>query len=203
MHIYLITDNRPAEQLIHLIQPLLDDGLQMIQLRNKQATPIELEETLNRIVPLIASYQANLIINDHVAFAHQFGVGVHLGVSDGDPISARALLGPEAIIGITIHNDIDRAKKYDSVANYVGVGPVFPTSTKPDAKEVIGVQGLSHVIEKSPLPVVAIGGIHASSLHLLQKPLPDYIAVCSAICSASNPLRAFKTLRSIHQTHTG
>ena len=196
MHIYLITDNRSRHQLLPLLSPLLDHGLKKIQLRNKRSSLDEIQRNVDHILPVILSYQAELIINDHVSVAHQFGLGVHLGLSDGDPVAARALLGQQATIGITVHDDLERIHQYKDIASYVGVGPVFPTKTKLDTQKVIGTQRLAEVVEESSLPVVAIGGINTTNYRRLQKPLPKHIAVCSAICSADNPLRAFLGLTS-------
>ena len=195
MDIYLITDNRSKTALQSLLSPLLDHGLRKVQLRNKFIPISEIQKKIESLLPLFEQYDAELIINDHLDLASQFGTGVHLGMSDGDPVLARKLLGPKATIGITIHDHIERAIQYQSVATYVGVGPVFPTSTKRDAKAVLGVERLTEVVNESPLPVVAIGGIQIHTVKNLLVPHPKYIAVCSAICSAKNPLKAFLNLQ--------
>ena len=195
MDIYLITDNRSKTALESLLRPLLDHGLKKVQLRNKSILVSEIQEKIEFLLPLFEQYDAELIINDHLDLAYQFGIGVHLGMSDDDPVLARKRLGPKATIGITIHDHIERAMQYSAVATYVGVGPVFPTSTKLDAKAVLGVERLTEVIKESPLPVVAIGGIQINTVKDLLVPHPKYIAVCSAICSAENPLQAFQSLK--------
>ena len=203
MDIYFITDNRPKTDLYSLLKPLLDHGLKKVQLRNKLIPISEIQEKLEYIIPLFERYNAELIINDHLELAHHFEIGVHLGLSDGDPLLARKKLGPEATIGITIHDDWNRATKYKEIVTYVGVGPVFPTTTKKDTKSVLGVERLIKVIQKSPLPVVAIGGIQADTIMDFIAPHPKYIAVCSAICSSHNPLDAFLNLQKkvVHITN--
>lgn len=200
MDIYFITDNRPKNDLYELLHALLDQGLQMVQLRNKGKSIPEIKETITHILPLFESYKAQLIINDHLSIAHHFGIGVHLGLSDGDPIHARDVLGPEAIIGITVHEDLKRIHTYKDIATYVGSGPVFPTSTKLDTKSVIGVPRLKEVIMNSPLPVVAIGGINKHNAKQLMSPSPAYIAVCSAVCAAENPIEEFISLQTCINT---
>ena len=178
-----------------LLQSLLDHGLRLVQLRNKGIPIAEIEKKIEHILPLFESYNAELIINDHLNLAQHFGLGVHLGISDGDPILARELLGTEATIGITVHDDLQRINQYKEIVTYVGSGPVFPTSTKHDTKPVIGVQRLKEVVATAPLPVVAIGGIHLDNIKYLLSARPRYIAVCSAICSAENPQNVFISLQ--------
>lgn len=165
-----------------------------VQLRNKRIHKNEVYRLARRLKPLIQRYGAHLIINDHLEVAHELQLGVHLGVDDGDPVQARRLLGPDSIIGITIHNDIERAHRYAGVATYVGVGPVFHTTTKADTKSVLGIEGLEEVLAHSPLPVVAIGGIQMHNIESVIHTKPAHIAVCSAICSASDPLVAWRHL---------
>lgn len=191
MQIYLITDSRLAKKQYDMLHPLLDEGLEWVQLRNKNASLSDLEKTIETILPLIHSYQANLIINDHLTLAHQYQIGVHLGMDDEDPNEARKILGSEATIGITIHNELVRAQKYAQVASYVGVGPIFATQTKLDTKAVLGIESLRTITKMSPLPVVAIGGISISNIRDVLTAQPQFIAVCGAICAAENPKHAF------------
>ena len=111
MDIYFITDNRPKNDLYILLQSLFDHGLNLVQLRNKGKSIPEIIDTIEHIIPLFESYNVPLIINDHLSLAHHFGVGVHLGLSDGDPTLARELLGAKAIIGITVHDDLERINR--------------------------------------------------------------------------------------------
>ena len=144
--------------------------------------------------PLIERYEAKLIINDHLDVAYDLKLGVHLGMDDGDPVYARKILGKDAIVGITIHNYIEIAHQYADIATYVGVGPIFHTTTKKDAKEVIHPTGLEKVIQKSPLPVVAIGGIDQHNIQSVARIGPRHIALCSAICAASDPVEKWRQL---------
>ena len=157
----------------------------------------EIQEKIEYLLPIFKRFEAELIINDHLDLAVRYGIGVHLGMSDGDPVLARKKLGKEATIGITINDNIQRAEQYKDIVDYVGVGPVFPTKTKLDAKSPIGIERLKEVVIRSPLPVVAIGGIQHNNAHQLIVPNPKYIAVCSAICSSKKPLDAFLRLRRI------
>lgn len=191
MSLYLITDTRSDLELIALLKPLLENGLRWVQLRNKMAKPKEIEKTAHAILPYIKTHNATLIINDHLDVAQRLNLGVHLGRSDGNPIHAREILGPKAIIGITIHDDIKFANKHKDIASYVGVGPIFSTTTKPDACATLGLDRLQQVVQSSLLPVVAIGGINTNNIEAVAYSKPQKIAVCAAICSAKDPLHAF------------
>ena len=192
--IYFITDARPISLLHPLIYHVLKSGITTIQLRDKLSSPKHIKEKALAILPLIQKYRANLIINDHLDIAYDLGLGVHLGMEDGDPLHARKLLGSSLPIGITIHNQLQRAQKYHTVANYVGVGPIFPTSTKKDARAVIGTEQLSTILTKSPLPVVAIGGIGLNNITKVAQARPQSIALCSAICQALDPFKTAQRL---------
>jgi thiamine-phosphate diphosphorylase len=103
---------------------------------------------------------ALLIINDRVDIALAAGAdGVHLGVDDLPVAAARRLLGPDAVIGYSPETDADRLAAERDGANYLGVGPVYVTSSKPDAGAAIGLDGLARVVRATALPVVGIGGI--------------------------------------------
>ena len=121
----------------------------------------------------------------------------HLGLDDGDPIQARKILGPHLPIGITIHDDLARAQRYRHIIDYVGVGPVFPTSTKKDARSVLGIDKLTTIVEQSPVPVVAIGGIQLSNIESVLCANPQSIALCSALCQNPNPKKLASELLEI------
>ena len=135
-----------------------------------------------------------LIINDRLYVAHRLGVGVHLGMDDANPTVARRLRGANACIGLTIHDHIELAKEYQDCVDYVGVGPIFATQTKKDAKKVLGVQVLHEICRSSPLPVVAVGGIQLHNAAQVVAAQPAGIAVCSAVCSAVDPYQSARRL---------
>ena len=99
-----------------------------------------------------------VLLNDNVHVAKSFGIGVHLGQSDMLPKQARMILGPEVPIGWTIHDDVSLIASQQKHIQYVGVGPLFPTTTKLDTSHEISLERLAAVCNESPLPVVAIGG---------------------------------------------
>lgn len=160
-----------------------------IQLRDKEASDQQMLAWGREIQTIIAE-KTQLIMNDRVLVARELGVGVHLGMEDMSPMEARALVGMEVPIGLTIHNRVELAQQYLDSIDYVGVGPVFPTLTKADAKAVLGIEQLRIIQRASPVPVVAIGGISQENCAEVWKTGVDQIAICSAIMKANNPKQA-------------
>ena len=136
-----------------------------------------------------------LIINNRPDIAAIIGAdGVHLGQQDLPVGEARRLLRPGAIVGKSTHNVDQAAAAVNEGADYVSVGPMFPTATK-DAGPVAGPELLAQAAQKTSLPLVPIGGINAENVAALVKAGAKRVAVCSAICAASNPKAAAEAIR--------
>ena len=201
--LYLITAPLPTKKLLDLVQKAISGGVSVVQLRDKLASEEEILEKGKMLLPMLKQANIPLVINDHWCVAKKLGVGLHIGMDDGDPQEARKFLGNDALLGITVHTQIDRILRFQHIVNYVGVGPIFPTATKKDTKPVCGLYGLNEMVRQSPLPVVAIGGINASNIASVAMAGPDAIAVCSAICSSTDPLKETRFLvRSINENRT-
>jgi thiamin-phosphate kinase len=162
----------------------------MIQYRNKSFSSDCYREA-EEIRDLCKCNGVRFIVNDNILLAKSLAAdGVHLGQSDESPAAARRILGSHAIIGISI-SDMDELEKTNlSDCDYIGAGPVFPTGTKEDAKEAMGLTGLQSVVEKAPLPVVAIGGITPKNAKLCFIGKAVGIAVISSISRAPDPYSA-------------
>jgi thiamine-phosphate pyrophosphorylase len=191
--LYLIT-SPSAPELLALVEDAVRGGVTMVQLRDKEASDAKLYEQGRKLMELLAPLGIPLLINDRVLVAKSLGAGLHIGMDDADPATARSVLGPEAWLGVTIHKDVALARRYREVADYVGVGPVFPTQTKSDAKSTVGTTLLGEIVAGSPLPVVAVGGIGEGNVSLVRASGAAGVAVCSAICSSSAPVEAAKRL---------
>jgi thiamine-phosphate pyrophosphorylase len=137
-----------------------------------------------------------LIVNDRVDVALEIGAdGVHVGQQDMDAERARRLLGPGAIIGLSIET-VEQARAAVSLdVDYLGVGPVFATATKMDAAPPLGLEGLAQVRAISRRPIVAIGGIGPQNVRQAIHSGADGVAVVSAICAADDPERTARQLR--------
>lgn len=181
--LYAVTDRSwlCGQSLYEQVEQALAGGVTMIQLREKKMPRQEFLKEAKMMKELCARYKVPLIINDEVKIALLADAdGVHVGQKDMDVRSVRAVLGPDKIIGASART-VEQAKMAcEQGADYLGVGAVFPTGTKPDA-EVISYERLQEVCQASCVPVVAIGGITRENMHGLLGSGISGIAVVSAV----------------------
>jgi thiamine-phosphate pyrophosphorylase len=175
-----------------------DGGVRYVQLREKNVTTRFFVEEARRIQLLLKPFRIPLIINDRVdvALAAEAG-GAHLGQDDMPCSLARKLLGPGALIGLSVEcwEDVVRAQEQD--VDYLGVSPVFPTPTKTDTKGCWGLSGVAKIKAYSRHPLVAIGGINETNAAAIIGAGADCLAVVSAICAAFDPRQAAERLTAI------
>ena len=188
--LYLITDRglaggRPIESVV---DAAVRGGVTAVQLREKNCCTRGFVELGRALARMLAPLDVPLIVNDRVDVALAIGAaGVHLGQGDMDYGTARRLLGPDAAIGLSIET-VEQARAAEPLdADYLGVGPVFPTATKPDAAPALGLAGLAQVRAVSRHRLVAIGGIGAGNARQAIESGADGVAVVSAICAAGDP----------------
>lgn len=176
------------------VQMAIEGGCRWIQLRMKDATDEEVRATALEIIPMCRETDTFLIIDDRVNVVNDLKVsGVHLGKEDMDPLEARELLGPHAIIGITANtaDDIIRYKGKD--VDYVGLGPVRFTTTKKKLAPELGIDGVKRIVDEVraagvELPIVAIGGLTEDDVEPLMAAGVNGIAVSGAIINAPDPM---------------
>lgn len=183
--LYAITpDWQDTGKLLQAVEAVLQGGASLIQYRNKSASP-ELRLTqASALQILCAEFHVPLIINDDIGLAHMIGAsGVHLGQSDSTPVKARELLGKEAIIGVTCHDQLSLAlAAVQENASYVAFGRFFPSRTKPLAPSA-PLELLVAAKKSIALPIVAIGGItYTNSPGLIQHGA-DMVAVIEDLFS--------------------
>jgi thiamine-phosphate pyrophosphorylase len=201
--LYLVTDRalcgrRPVEEVVLMA---LRGGAACIQLREKDFSTRDFVEQAQRIKAMMVPFRAFLIINDRIDVALTVGAdGVHIGQSDMSCEIARKLLGPNALIGLSVETweDVERAEALD--VDYLGVSPVFETPTKTDTKGHWGLEGLSRIRAATRRPLVAIGGLNASNAADVIRAGADGVAVVSAICAADDPYQAARELHDIIQS---
>ncbi len=198
--LYLVTDRdlclgRPLEDVVY---DCVRGGVAVVQLREKNiSTRAFIEEAL-RIKAFLKSHNVPLIINDRIDVAKAVDAdGVHIGQEDMPYHMARELLGPEAIISLSVESEeqVYKAEEYD--ADYLGVSPIFETPTKTDTRGSWGLSGLSWVRRHSSHTLVAIGGLNETNTAEAVGAGADAIAVVSALCSAPDPRAAAEKLSSI------
>lgn len=185
------TPNRPIKEQV---TAAIEGGCRWIQLRMKNAPDEEVSRTARELIDICRDHDAFLVIDDRVDVVNELKVsGVHLGKEDMDPLQARELLGPNAIIGITANtaDDIIRYKGKD--VDYVGLGPFRFTTTKEKLAPELGLEGYRRIVREVrdagvELPIVAIGGITLDDVEALMKTGVNGIAVSADIAGAPDPM---------------
>ncbi len=197
--VYLVTDNRLCgpQGVEQVVSQAAAAGLCCVQLREKTTPTGLFIARAQRVKNILAPHHIPLIINDRVDVALAVGAaGVHVGQSDMPPEIARRLLGPEAIVGLSVESWADVEKAQDLDVNYLGISPVFSTATKTDTKNPWGIDGVARMAAFSRHPLVGIGGLDAHSLGAVVQAGADCIAVVSAICAAPDPYGATLQLKA-------
>ncbi|GAB7127382.1 thiamine phosphate synthase [Silvimonas sp. JCM 19000] len=162
-------------------------GVSVVQLRAPGWKKRQWLQTASALKALLDHEGVPLIINDHVDIALAVdAAGVHLGQADLPAETARRLLGPGKIIGLSTSNVAHLGGAPLDLIDYIGVGPVYTTTTKLDAAPVIGLDQFAVLMGAKRLPAVAIGGIKAGTIAPLIKAGADGVAVVSAICGQTD-----------------
>jgi thiamine-phosphate pyrophosphorylase len=191
--LYLVTDRAIIgdRALTDVVLAAVEGGAQTVQLREKNASTRVFVELAGVLRELLAPRGVPLIINDRVDVAMASGAGgVHLGRDDMAYPDARRLLGPDAVIGLSVEtmDDVMHAEQFN--VDYLGVSPIFATPTKTDTRGVWGIDGLAAVRRRSRHRLVAIGGLHAGNVSDVVAAGAGAVAVVSAVCGAPDPRAA-------------
>ena len=202
--LYAITDSQLlAGKFLQYVEAALDGGLTLLQYRDKSNDENRRLREAETLKTLCDRYKAHLIINDDAELAARLGVGVHLGQTDGPLTPARALLGRQAIIGSTCHDQIDLAEQAAKEgATYVAFGRFFTSSTKPGAAPA-ALDVIDQARTRLNLPICVIGGITLHNAAPLVERGADLLAVVHGLFGADSTqevtqrARAFNALLSI------
>ncbi|MCD8300652.1 MAG: thiamine phosphate synthase [Clostridiales bacterium] len=196
--LYAVTDRSWLGQktLAQQVEEALMGGITMLQLREKSLGKEEFLAEAREIKELCDRYGVPLIINDDVEIAGAVdAAGVHLGQEDMDPGEARKILGPEAIIGVSARTAEQALLAQQLGADYLGVGDVFGTATKGDAKR-ISRETLAAICHAVDIPVAAIGGITAENVTQLKGSGIAGVAIVSAVFAQKNIKNATEQLKN-------
>ena len=191
--IYPITDPVQAGASSHatLARALLRGGARWLQLRDKSRTASELVEDFRRACREARQRGALAIVNDRADLALAAGAaGVHVGEEDLPAEEARRLLGPAALIGVSTHSVSAAERASRLPVDYVALGPIYRSPSKPGAHRVLGLEPLRRARTKIALPLVAIGGIDAERLAEVLRAGADAAAIISDLCSAPEGVEA-------------
>lgn len=194
--LYFITDSTfcDEEEFLCRVESALCGGVTLVQLREKEKCTRDYIKLAEKVHKLTLMYDVPLIIDDRVDVALAVNAeGVHLGMSDMPVSSARKIMGGEKIVGATAKT-VKRAKEaYEQGADYLGVGAVYPTTTK--VKTVLtSTETLKEICKAVPIAVNAIGGLNKENLGILEGIPISGICVVSAIMKADSPKQAAEEL---------
>ncbi len=194
---YFITDstNYSEEEFLRRVEEACKGGVTLIQLREKERTTREYLSLAEKVHEITQRYNIPFIIDDRVDIALAIDAeGVHVGQSDMPVAIARKLMSEEKIIGATAKTVPQAIEAYEQGADYLGVGAIYPTTTK--VKTVLtSVDTLKEIVKAVPIKVNAIGGLNKDNIHVLKNSGIDGICTVSAIMKAENPCIAAKELR--------
>ena len=188
LKLYLVTDSDilKGRDFYKVIEDSMKAGVTMVQLREKDADGKEFLEKAMKLIELTRKYNVSFIINDRVDIAMLCDAdGIHVGQSDIDAVSVRKLIGEDKIIGVSARSVEEAKKAKEDGANYLGIGAMFSTSTKLDAKDV-SFDTLNNIINEVDLPFVLIGGINLDNVCQLKQFNPDGYALVSGILGAQD-----------------
>lgn len=201
LKLYLVTDSTILgdRDFYKCIEEALKGGVTMLQLREKEASGREFLEKAIKLRELTRKYNVKFIINDRIDIAMLCDAdGVHVGQSDIPANEVRRLIGEEKIVGVSARSVEEARVAKKNGADYLGVGAMFTTTTKLDAK-VVSINELKEIKKAVGLPIVAIGGLSLSNINKLNSCNINGFAFVSAILSASDiRLECEKSLKLIN-----
>ncbi len=187
--IYPITDKKLAHSPSHLslLKELVRGGAQLVQIRDESTPDQEFLRDLKHCVEFALKNDVTLIVNNRCDLVlSSAAMGVHLGQEDLPPKAAREVLGKEKIIGFSTHSVMQVKKSIRLPIQYIGFGPIYPTSTKLSPNLALGLTRLAQACRISSFPVVAIGGIGIEQIRDVLDAGASSVAVISALMNAEN-----------------
>ena len=206
MLLYAVTDQswlNEGQTLLSVCEEVLDNGATFLQIREKDLSPAAFEAEAAKLKALCERHRVPYVVNDSVEIALVIGAdGVHVGQSDIRGRDIRAIIGPDKILGISAGTVAEAIAAEQAGADYIGVGAVFSTSTKRNARN-LSVEQLRQIAGAVSIPVVAIGGINANNLTELTGSGVDGVAVVSAIFAAPDPGAATRALLKLSREMVG
>jgi thiamine-phosphate pyrophosphorylase len=194
--LYFVCDARPrGEDPEALLRAALSGGADIVQLREKELGRAEIERAAATFRRVCDTYSALFVVNDDPDLARSCDAdGVHVGQDDVSAEEARALLGPDAIVGLSTHSEQQIAAAAGRPVDHISVGPIWETPTKA-GRPGVGLELISHAAEHAPHPFFAIGGIDAGNAGEVVAAGAERLCVVRAIRDAADPAAAAAELR--------
>ena len=197
MLLYAVTDRswlKENETLLDVVKEVVKNGATFLQIREKDLNGADFEAEAKTLQDICREHQVPYVVNDNVEIAMKIHAdGVHVGQSDIKGRDIRAMIGSDKILGISEGTVEEAVAAEQAGADYIGVGAIFGTSTKKNARNIT-MDRLNEIVEAVEIPVVAIGGINATNISELAGSKVDGVAVVSAIFAAEHPGEATKEL---------
>ncbi len=196
--LYLVCGASPERHdLPDLIRAAAAGGVDIFQLREKHLPDDELAAVANATRALCERLGMLLIVNDRPTVAREVGAdGVHVGQDDMDVGEVREIVGPDMLIGLSTHAPAEIDAVDPSLVDYIGVGPIHATPTKP-GRRAVGLELVRHASAHSPVPFFSIGGLDASNIADVLDAGATRVCVLRAIAGAADPQQAARTLRAL------
>ena len=197
LSLYFVTDStdKSEKDFLYIVEQACKGGVTLVQLREKDKSGLEYFRLAEKVKQITDSHDIPLIIDDRVDIAMAVdAAGVHVGQTDIPVYAARKLLGADKIVGATAKTVAQAKKAQEEGADYLGVGAIYPTTTKV-ITIITEVSTLNEISIQTNMPIVAIGGLNTSNMHVLYDSMADGIAVVSAIMKSENPQDEAKRLK--------
>lgn len=198
LSVYLVLDPDlcgGAQGMIDTTRAAVQNGATCVQLRAPHWKKRALVECGRALKKVLRDFNVPLIINDHADVCLAVDAeGLHVGQDDLSAQDARAILGPDKVLGLSVSNAEELAAVDTPLVDHLGIGPIFSTSTKIDAGAALGIDGFAKLASRKPCPVVAIGSVKVPIVGDLIRAGADGVAVVSAICGQPDPGSATKEL---------
>jgi thiamine-phosphate diphosphorylase len=196
--LYFVCDARPhGLDPEALLRAALAGGADIVQLREKRLGRAEIERAADTFRRVCDTYSVPFIVNDDPDLARACDAdGVHVGQDDGSVAEARAILGPDAIVGLSTHSEEQIAAAAAEPVDHISVGPIWETPTK-EGRPGVGLELISHAAAHAPHPFFAIGGIDAGNAERVVRAGARRLCVVRAIRDAADPAAAAQELRAV------
>ena len=197
--LYLVTDRGLSlgRSNLDIIRAAVAGGVTLVQLREKEATTREFYEEGLKIRECLGEHNIPLIINDRLDIALALDAdGVHIGQDDMPVAVARKILGDDKIVGASVFNAAEAREAEAAGADYLGLSPIFVTSTKPGLTVQVGIDGIAPIRQAVRIPLVGIGTMNAGNAFAAVRAGLDGVAVVSAICSHPDPEAAARAIKA-------
>ena len=189
----------PVRGYEYVTHVCVEHEIAFVQLRMKESPEFQVLRVAEKLRYITENTNTRFIINDYAFVAKDCSAdGVHIGQDDMPIDQVKAIVGPDAIIGLSTHNPKQTEEACKKQPDYIGIGPVYPTPTKKNPDPVIGLDGMKQMLEKTTVPAVCIGGITLENLPDVLKAGAKNFCLVRPVCEAENPGAVIKKIKMLY-----